>query len=132
VVGNIRNIVCNNFNRLVDASRMAKAEIARQMGVSATTMQRWKTGESFPELPNIEKLANVLGVDPVEFYATEMPVLRELPISRSLQKMAAVPDEVYELAEDMKGDEAGWDIITKIMKGRIEDRKKARRSQVPG
>ena len=70
-MGNIGKILCKNFNRLVDLSGKTKREIAQQMGVSESTLQRWKSGASHPEIVNLERLAVVLGVNPLEFFATE-------------------------------------------------------------
>lgn len=95
---NIRTTVCSNFNRLVDSSGKTKREIAQQMQVSEATLQRWKSGVSFPELPNLEKLAKILGVDEREFYSSHEPVVKHEPVSKTLQKILNVPDDVYDLA----------------------------------
>lgn len=117
---NIRTVVCNNFNRLVDSSGMTKREIAHQMNISEATLQRWKSGASFPELPNLEKLAKILNVHEREFYAYEEPVVRQLPVSHALKKMMSVPDDVYDMAIQLqelkpKDREAVWKNIKEEM-----------------
>jgi transcriptional regulator with XRE-family HTH domain len=67
----IRDLIGKNFNRLVNASPLTNREIAKLVGVNEATFYRWQNNESCPELPNIEKLAQVLNIDPLEFYKTE-------------------------------------------------------------
>lgn len=83
-MGNIGKIVCNNFNRLIDSCGMTKRDIAHQMGVSESTLQRWKNGVSCPEIPNLERLAEVIHIDPIEFFKTE-----EIDVSLDLIKKIA-------------------------------------------
>lgn len=121
---NIRTLVCKNFTKLVDSSPLSKREIARQMNISEATLQRWKTGASFPEHSNLEKLAKVLGVSDREFYADEEPIVKTLPMEEMFKRMASIPGKVYELAAEL-GDvnDEGWEEVIMDLKIIIEDRK---------
>jgi transcriptional regulator with XRE-family HTH domain len=110
-VDDIKTIVQRNFNRLVDSSNLTKREIAQQMKVSEATLQRWKSGVSFPELPNIERLALVLGVDAIEFYRTEEAPIKTMPMSEMLKRLGAIPNEIYELAPRVSPDNEVWKIV---------------------
>lgn len=117
---NIRTIVCKNFNRLVEASPLSKKEIARQMQIDTSTLQRWKNGDTFPELPNIEKLAKVLGVNEREFYSSEEPIVKTLPMDVMFKRIRSVPERIYELAEKVGTDNDVWDAIEGLLEDEIE------------
>lgn len=113
---NIKTIVCRNFNRLVDSSGKTKREIAQQMNISEATLQRWKNGISFPELPNIEKLAVILKVQETEFYKTEESVAQKAePVSIFAKKLMAIPDEVYDYAQDISLDNKIWGHVKTLL-----------------
>jgi transcriptional regulator with XRE-family HTH domain len=119
---NMRDLVCNNFNRLVDASPLTKRELAKMIGVNENTLQRWKNKDSYPELPNIEKLATALNVSPLEFYKTESkPSHKVSDIREAMFKiMASVPDDIFELAaklDDPKNDV--WEAIAGLLEDEI-------------
>lgn len=117
---NIRTIVCKNFNRLVGLSGMTKREIAQQMNISEATLQRWKSGVSFPELPNIEKLAKILKVDEVEFYSSVDPVTKNEPVSNVLKRMMCIPDEVYDKAVKVGVNHNVWETVIDALDVAIE------------
>jgi transcriptional regulator with XRE-family HTH domain len=66
-VETIKEIVCRNCKRLLDKSKNL-SDIARQMQVNPTTISRWKSGDHAPELDKIDRLAEILEVDPLEFF----------------------------------------------------------------
>jgi transcriptional regulator with XRE-family HTH domain len=111
----IRDVICKNFNRLVESSDLSNKTIAQKAGVTEPTFYRWKNGENTPELPNIESLAKALGVDPIEFYQAEFTP-RQLPVSATLRKMMAIPDEVYELASELELEDEVWiEVVETLM-----------------
>jgi transcriptional regulator with XRE-family HTH domain len=135
-VDNIRDVVCRNYNRLVEASPLSQREIAKRVGVDPSTLQRWRTGDSFPELPNIEKLALVLGVNALEFYNTDERLMhtQSQPVSTIFKKIMAIPDEVYEEASKIprshERSKVAWGQVMVILKKaqrEIEEEEKAKR-----
>lgn len=119
-MGNIREIVCKNFKRLVDSSGKTKREIAQQMGVSEATLQRWKSGASFPELPNIEKLASILGVDESEFYLSSESEVKLMPVSGAIKKALLIPDDIFELAQKLSVNDEAWGMVKIVLEVAIE------------
>lgn len=122
---NIRDVVCRNFNRLVESSGKTKREIAQQMRVSEATLQRWKSGDSFPELPNIEKLALVLGVSTLEFYRAEDPPAAKVePVSILAKRILNIPDAFFDAVKDLDlGDETAWNGLIGAAEGYSESKK---------
>jgi transcriptional regulator with XRE-family HTH domain len=125
VVESIRDIVTRNFNRLVDSSPLSKKEIAQKMKVDPSTLQRWGSGDSFPELPNIQKLADILRVSTAEFYQAEEPIIKVEPPSKLLRKLLLIPDHIYEKIEDFGDDEDVWtDIEVALNRAKIRKESK--------
>lgn len=122
----IRDVVCKNFNRLVDAYSGSKKSIAQQMGISESTLQRWKKGENTPELPNIEALAKILNVDPMEFYREESGKIRNIKSIKTM--ISSVPDSIYDLAAELDDssdsvwEEVAESLLIAIEQKRIENR----------
>lgn len=123
----IKEIVCRNCKRLLDKKKNL-SEIARLMQINPTTISRWKSGKHAPELEKIDKLAEVLGVSRDEFFSPivlERPV--ELPISKTLQRMMKIPDEVYSYAEKFGVEHEVWDTVLKALE--LQELKDERKKQ---
>src|SRR5262245_8803705 len=60
------------LKRLYAAKGWSRAKLAREMGVTPKTIQRWENGEPAFE-SNVVRLAIVLGVEPSELYAPQFP-----------------------------------------------------------
>jgi transcriptional regulator with XRE-family HTH domain len=126
---NMKELVCNNFTRLFEQSDFKTYRaLAQAVKINENTIQRWVNKKSYPELPNIEKLAEVFRVSPLEFYKTKVEPVNVLSFKKAIGRMLLVPEEVYELGSEM--DEESWDIIIKMMKGRLSiiEAKKSRNS----
>jgi transcriptional regulator with XRE-family HTH domain len=63
------------LQKLREMAVLTQAEVAEQVGVSATTISHWETGSKRPRASNIRKLATVLGVTPQEI----LTALQEAP-----------------------------------------------------
>jgi transcriptional regulator with XRE-family HTH domain len=119
---NMKELICNNFNRLIDASSLSKREVAKRIKVNENTLQRWKNKESCPELPNIESLAEVLGVSPLEFYRAEEQLKPlQIPVSKTIQKLMAIPDDVYEAAQGVPHGHEIWGIVKDYLENAKEE-----------
>jgi transcriptional regulator with XRE-family HTH domain len=127
----IKEIVARNCRRLL-VKPVNLAELSRLMQIHPSTISRWKNGDHAPEMDKIDKLADLLGVDPLEFYRTESNKPLELPVSKTLQKMMCVPDKIYDLAIDLGADHGIWEGVEGMLEQAIEDQKSkaSRRAKV--
>lgn len=96
----IKEIVCRNCKRILDKTQNL-SEIARLMQINPTTISRWKSGKHAPELDKLDKLAEIIGIDPMEFFSTEE---KSKPDSLELIKQIASlgPIEVQVLQNTIK------------------------------
>lgn len=111
----------------MDSTALTKREVAKRVGVSENTLQRWKNKESYPELPNIEKLATILEVSPLEFYKVrEGSVAIQEPVSIFAKKLLSIPDKVYELAQKVGPDDPNWETVLTVLELAIEQKEIAK------
>lgn len=111
----MREIVCNNFNRLFENSEFSSYRaLAKEIGVNENTLQRWKKKKSYPELPNVERLAKAFKVNPREFYASKDEE-NPSPVSKTLIKMMAIPDKIYDLAISVPREDEVWEYIEEAL-----------------
>ena len=57
-----RKIFAKNFNRLLDAKDVTRAEISRQLGYPETTLANWANGVNYPRIDKIQELADFFNV----------------------------------------------------------------------
>lgn len=59
---NAREIFVRNLRYLMDARGIKQADICRELGVSSTTVSDWCTGNKYPRVDVMQRLADLLGV----------------------------------------------------------------------
>lgn len=58
-----------NFTRLVREDPRSRKELSRDMGISLSTLDRWKTGGIKPQYSKLLDIADCFSVTPVELIA---------------------------------------------------------------
>lgn len=106
---NMKEIVCKNCTRFLENTSLKLVEIERLMGVSNSTVQRWKNGTQAPELDKIDRLAEVLGVRTIDFFLVPGISYSEIPGSSKdqslelIQQIASLgPSELEILMDTLK------------------------------
>lgn len=106
---NMKEIVCKNCIRYLGETRLKLVEIERLMGVSNSTVQRWKNGTQAPELDKIDKLAEVLGIRTIDFFLDtdgsdpEIPETSKDQSLEIIQQIASLgPSELEILMDTLK------------------------------
>lgn len=128
----IKEVISKNFTRLVEGSTLSQKVIAKKVGVSETTIYRWKSGENTPEPANIDKLSEVLGVSPLEFYKAETEKTTREPVSIAIKKVLSVPDDIYEMAQRFDLSDDVWEAVRGAMEDAIEEREEMAKSKKQG
>jgi transcriptional regulator with XRE-family HTH domain len=54
---------------LIDDSKYSREDIMREFGRGRNTISNWCTGKSYPSVPDLWRLAKMLGVSVGELYA---------------------------------------------------------------
>jgi transcriptional regulator with XRE-family HTH domain len=111
----IKEVVQKNCKRLL-AKPVNLNELSRSMQIHPSTISRWKSGEHAPELDKIDRLAELLNIDASEFFRTEKDLPRSEPVSKSLMKMMAIPDEVYDLAISVPKGHKAWETVVDALR----------------
>lgn len=69
----IRSTIGENIRRLRDDAGMTQRDLAVALEMDQVSMSRWETGRVMPRHENLERVAEVLGVDVGVFYV-QFPV----------------------------------------------------------
>lgn len=111
----LKDTLSKNFKRIVSASDMSVREIASSIGVTESSLHRWKSGTDVPKLENVDALAKLFGVDPAEFYKTEGNVITLTPRG-ALKKYLVIPDEIVEELSHFEEKDKIWEMIKGAIK----------------
>jgi transcriptional regulator with XRE-family HTH domain len=117
----IKEIVCRNCKRLLDNSDLKLNEIERRMGVSGSTVQRWKSGIHAPELDKIDKLAKILNVSRDEFFATTEKVSVEISVVEAIRRFQSIPPDIYERAVKLGPSHISWEEVRVVLDHAIKE-----------
>lgn len=119
-MGNLIETICNNYIRIARESGLSDRAIGQKIGVTDTTIQRWKKLKNPPSEKHIEEMAELFKVDPFDFYKPEKvstkPFAETLSVSmlRDLlsRKIDSIPDDIFELASELNDlDNQEWKTV---------------------
>lgn len=124
----IKEAVQRNTVRLLSQPGINISELARLSKLTSSTIHKWKAGIHVPEAANIERLAEAMNIDPLEFYEKERVGSRMLPSVHSAFKRALnVPEKIFEYAEFLGVENQIWENeIIPLLEAAVEDDELAR------
>lgn len=95
-----------NFRELRKRRGFTQATLAEALGVEQPTVQRWENGTRSPDIAQMLRLAEVLGVEPGELFGDSQIV----PLGPRLYVKGEVAAGVWREAWEIDGDE--WEAFT--------------------
>jgi transcriptional regulator with XRE-family HTH domain len=118
------DIFCKNLREIRTRQDFTQKSLALQIGLNDQAIRDYEAGRRFPPVETLGQIADALGVKVSDLFESDNPAQElQLPVSKTLQKLMAIPDKVYDFAQDEAIDDEVWEIIEDIMEGAIEDRK---------
>lgn len=81
------------FSNLISQSKYSKKELAKELNVSESTIERWKTGDLSPTLPRVKEIAKFFEVNPLIFISEKFQneVLESINNCIDKQKCIQIP-----------------------------------------
>lgn len=101
----VKSIIRDNRQKL----NLTKAELAEKIGVNASTITRWESGEvANMTRKNMIKLANVLHISPMDLLGKNKDVLPSLNLSENEKEMLSLykqldTEDKAEIKGEIKG-----------------------------
>lgn len=121
-VMDIRKLLGANLVRLRNGR--PQAEVAEACGFEIGSLSRWENGKAWASSETIERLADYYKVDASEIYRGEgaqepLP----MPVSKTLQRLMAIPDYVYDAAIGVDIDDKIWRTVEDYLNITKDDKK---------
>jgi len=118
------DLFCENLRVLRKKAGLTQQLLAENVGLNSQSVRDYEAGRRVPSLDTMGQIANTLGVKVSDlFESSEAATVLEMPVSKTLQKLAAIPDEVYELAQGLRHDDDAWEYVKTILESAREKAK---------
>lgn len=75
-----KKIFADNLSRLLDKNNITQLELAKRMGVAASSVSSWCNGEKMPRMDKVEWMADFFGVPITHLIEQYKPAPSELDI----------------------------------------------------
>ena len=74
---------------------LSQGQFAKKLGVNRSTVTSWESREAYPEVDNLQKLANLKGwtLEEIQFYLLQGELPTEDPLEQILRKIRTLPSE---------------------------------------
>jgi transcriptional regulator with XRE-family HTH domain len=120
----INELFSENIKRLRLKRGLTQQKLADLSGFTVHSLRDYETGRRVPSLENMGQIASALGVKVSDLFESDEPApVLQMPVSKTIQKLAAVPDEVYELAQGLKHEDEAWEYVKAALESAREKAK---------
>jgi transcriptional regulator with XRE-family HTH domain len=127
----INELFIENLKRLRKEKGLTQQYLADNSGVVVQTVRDYESGKRAPSFESLGQISIALGIKVSDlFESNEAAPVLQMPVSKTIQKLAAIPDEVYDLAVQVPLTSEAWDTVKIAIKIAIRkqeaDKEKAR------
>lgn len=121
---NIRHILSHNLRKRRDELGWIQDDLAEKSGLSLGYVKNIERGKQWPSPESFEALGKGLGISIDDLLRDTTAKKVPLRIKDVVSKMISIPDEIYDLAEEL-GDnkDSVWDDVIETLLIAIEDKK---------
>lgn len=119
----IRNILATNLRRL--RGERTQAQVAVDCGVEIPTYNRWEKEKAWPDPTSVQAIADYYKIDPSELYRSLDIVDKPQPLPKLsflASALRSIPDEVFELAQQLEPDNDIWEDVIAMLEVGIEEK----------
>ena len=78
----INGFQIERLSQALAVRRLSQTQLASMVGVSPTTISKWRSGQQSPEADALDRLASIINVSP-EWFTRQKPIGMSLPLFRS-------------------------------------------------
>ena len=128
----IQKVIAKNLRTERERQALTRDSLAKMAGVTPQTIYDIENENRNPSITVLDSLAKSLGIAAKDLLCESEPVLvKSLPVSKTLQKMMAIPDEVYEISIKLGVDNPIWEEeIIPLLAAAVEDEEIAREEEM--
>jgi transcriptional regulator with XRE-family HTH domain len=112
-------IFSENLKRFRKIKDLTQAFVAESAGVTLQTIADIENGRRNPSLSVMESLATALGVSVYDLFLESAQVI-QIGMAQVARRIRAIPDDVYEMAEQLEQTDKAWDTVRIALEVAIE------------
>lgn len=117
-------IFSHNLRSIREEQGFTQKSLALKIGLNDQAVREYEAGRRFPPIETLGQIAEALGVKVADlFESNEAVKVLQMPVSKTLQKLASVPDHIYDLAVQVSLDSDAWTTCEVALALAIEEQK---------
>ena len=123
----INELFRENLKRYRAKTGLTQQKLAEIASVTVTALRDYETGRRAPPMETMGQIAAALGVKVSDLFESDDPApVLTMPVSKTLQKLMAIPDRIYDLAQSIPlDDKETWENVEAALEEGIEQNKLA-------
>lgn len=126
----INELFSENIKRLRTSRGLTQQKLADLAGFTVHSLRDYESNRRVPALETMGQIADALGVKVSDLFESSEPApILQMPVSKTLQKLAAIPDHIYDLADQVPLTSEAWDTVEIALKVAIRKQIKDKESE---
>lgn len=116
----------DRVRRLREESGMSQVTLGNLVGVTSHTIKNIESGRKGVSVQTFAALAKAFGITMEQLLGHEPPRAEKVvkfKLRQVIKYFESIPDDIYDLALDMKQDKEAWDSVRGAMRGEIKNLK---------
>lgn len=103
-------IFSRNLRSIREEQGFTQKALALKVGLNDQAVRDYEAGRRFPSVETLGQIAEALGVKVADlFESSEAVKVLQMPVSKTIQKLASIPDNIYDLAVQVPLNSEAWE-----------------------
>ena len=109
-------IFCRNLRLIREARGFTQKSLAEKVGWNDKAIREYEAGRRVQALDKMGQIATELGINVSRlFESNEAAPVLTLPVSKTLQKLLAIPDSFYDAINGVSSENEVWGIVEALL-----------------
>ncbi len=118
----IKEIFVANLKKYRKLRGFSQGDLAKETGYSLGFIGDLERGNSWVSPEAIENIAKALKVPVSILFSSGETLVIDSPTSKTLKKMQMIPDDIYDLAVKVDGEDRIWEAVRGTIRGQLKVR----------
>lgn len=118
----IKEIFVANLKKYRKLRGFSQSDLAKETGYSLGFIGDLERGNSWVSPEAIENISKALKISVSVLFSTGEMLVIDTPASKTLKKMQMIPDDIYDLAVKIDGEERIWEAVRGTIRGQLKVR----------
>jgi transcriptional regulator with XRE-family HTH domain len=126
----IKSVMVRNIKALRDSKGWNQEDLAEKTGFSVGTIKNIERGKTWVSPETLEAICLAFDISYDKLFSTNGDgKMFDMPMSKAIRRLMAIPDDIYEMAQEFGPQDEMWEDVRGVLDHHIEKKNLAKNDE---